>query len=305
MNATTSNKTRLMVLATSTILVLALVLLASFMSIAGAQPQEPPPLTELTLIDGPAGEELEPVDTNNLGPEWRPIFSENFESSNWVAKWDENLDLSNPSVGLKWGTQQVVNGLDQSSMKSGWGICSDTSCSNVDPIGPSYPSGVNSVLIAGPFDFSRADDALVDLDLFYEANNGDPFMVLISENRVQFIPQLIVDQTVNTGQWEERSVSLSQFTGDPNKDRIWVAFAFTSANSAQKFGALMDNVSVWVEGRTGHLPALHRLWLYADAASGDADGDAASRRRRLLDRISPTTSTAGWNGAGRKARRSP
>jgi hypothetical protein len=251
MNAIPSSKNRLLILVTSTTLVLALLLLASFMSIADAQTEEPPPLTKLIIVDGPVGKEIPPVDTNNLGPEWRPVFQEDFEAANWVDKWDENLDLSNPSVGLKWGTQQIGNNLDGSSLKSGWGICADEDCGNVDTYAPNYPGGVNSVLIAGPFDFSKADDALIDLELLYEANNGDPFRVLVSENRVQFTPQLTVNQTVSGSQFEQRTVSLSQYAGDPNKTRLWIAFAFESGNSASKMGAMIDNISVWSAGEAG------------------------------------------------------
>jgi hypothetical protein len=247
MNATAGGKNRLLVLATSTILVLALVLLASFMSIAGAQSEDPPLPSEITFIEG-SSREIPAVDTVNLGPEWRPIFGENFESANWAAKWDVNLDIGSAGTGLKWGAQSIVNALEPSSTKSGWGICKDDTCSNVDPIAPNYPTGVKSFLVAGPFDFSRADDALVDLDLFYEANSADKFTVSVSDNRQTFVEELTVVGNINNGQWEEKSVSLSNYIG---KDRIWIAFTFESNTAASKMGAMIDDISIWTKGEAG------------------------------------------------------
>ena len=253
MYSTTRDKSRFLMLAISGGLLIAILLLASFMSIAGAQPDDPP--IDKLIIEEIPGQDLsgmEPFDETNLGPEWRMYFREDFESTDWDKKWDENLDLSEePKTGLVWGTQLVGNSKDPLSTKSGWGICADTTCSNVDPIAPSYPEGVNSVLIAGPFDLSKADDAMLNFQLFYEANGGDPFRVLVSENRVQFTPQFEMSEDVNQGEWEEKTVSLSQFAGDPLKTRLWIAFTFESDKSAQKMGAMIDNVALWVEGEPG------------------------------------------------------
>jgi len=257
MKAQTRDRSRIALLAASGSLVIIILLLAGFMSIAGAQ-QEPEkvPFEGTLVADAPGAMTMEvaPVNLDALGPEWRPIFAETFEAASWEQKWDVNLDFS--GAGYKWGTRDVPNSLDPASKSVAWAIGGGTIGSTLDPLNRSYPSGVQSWLVAGPFDLSSADDALINLDLFYEASGGDPFTVSLSEDRIQFTPQLTVNKNVNKGdgQWEQRSVSLSAFAGKP---QIWVAFTFTSTNSAQKFGALMDNVSVWVEGEPGtYLPVI-------------------------------------------------
>ncbi len=256
MNTASRENNRFLIYAVTAGLIITVLFVAGFLSVAGAQPEPEKPPFAGVLVEPEGGrmpKTMAPVDEDNLGPEWRPIFAEDFESASWEEKWDANLDLSPaPSVGRKWGTQLVGNTLDPMSTKSGWGICADATCSTTDPIAPSYPKGIVSWLVAGPFDLSKADDALVNLDLFYEASNGDPFTVSVSENRVQFTPQLTVDGNVNQGAWEEKSVSLSQFAGNPNKTRLWIAFTFSSDSNAQKIGAMVDNISVWTEGEPGY-----------------------------------------------------
>jgi hypothetical protein len=247
MKATPNDKPRLFLLVTLVVLVLAIVSLASVLSIADAQTDDPPLPSEITFVEAAESREIPAVNTSHLGPEWRPIFTESFEASDWEDKWDVNLDIGG-TTSLKWGAQSILNDLDPSSTKSGWGICSDVTCSNVDPIAPNYPAGVKSFLVAGPFDLSRADDALVDLDLLYEANSADKFTVSVSDNRQTFVEELTVVGNISDGQWEERSVSLTNYVG---KDRIWIAFTFESNTGALKMGAMIDNISVWTEGEAG------------------------------------------------------
>ena len=248
MNATSNSKPRLIFLVALAILVLAILSLASLLSIADAQTEDPPLPSEITFVEAAQSRDIPAVNTVNLGPEWHSIFSENFEASNWEDKWEVNLDIGSAATGLKWGTQSIVNDLDPSSTKSGWGICSDETCSNVDPIAPNYPAGVKSFLVAGPFDLSRADDALVDFDLFYEANSADQFTVSVSENRYSYVVVSTVVGDISDGQWEDKSVSLTDYIG---KDQIWVAFTFESNTSAAKMGAMIDDVSIWTEGEAG------------------------------------------------------
>ena len=251
MQATMKDRGKVLALVATAGIIVALFFLAGLGSIAGAQPDPVKEPFQGVLVDAPAGQNLDGVaalDAENLGPEWWAVFKEDFESTTWEDKWDVNIDLSNPSVGLKWGSQVIVNTLDPSSTKAGWGICSDASCTNVDPIGPSYPKGVNSWLVAGPFDLSSAEDAQLNFDLLYEANNGDPFSVSVSQDRLQFTPQLTVNQNVANGAWEEKSVSLTPFVGNATQPQIWIAFTFESGSSASKIGAMIDDVMLYTKG---------------------------------------------------------
>ena len=245
MNNPTRENTRNLTLMAAGLLAIALFFMVSLLS-AGAQPDKEP--FQGRLVDAPAGQlnsAAAPVDLANLGPEWRPIFTEDFESQNWEAKWDVNIAIGD--AGYKWGTRTLPNSLDPNSTSVGWAIGGGSSGSALDPIAPSYPNGVDSWLVLGPINLKNADDALVNLDLLYEADGGDPFTVAVSEDRFTFTPQLVVNENVpkGDGEWEQKSVPLTSFAG---KSQIWIAFTFASGGDAQKLGAMADNISVWVEG---------------------------------------------------------
>lgn len=251
MQETVRERSRLLALSAAAALIIAIFFLAGLGSVAGAQPEPQKEPFRGELVAPPPGQPLsdgQPVDVANLGPEWWAVFNEEFEAPNWENKWDVNLDLSNPPVGLSWGAQLLVNTLDPASTRSGWSICADANCSNVDPIAPTYPNGLNSWLVAGPFNLAGAEDAQLNFDLLYEANGGDAFTVAVSQDRLQFTPQFTMNQNVNQGAWEAKSVPLAQFVGDPAKPQVWIAFTFTSGGSAQKLGALIDNVKLYVKG---------------------------------------------------------
>jgi hypothetical protein len=239
------DNSRFPMLIVSVSLFVAITLLVSFVSFVGAQPEPSVHRNNKITIEEVPGQELitiESIDTISPGPNWLPLFVEDFESANWEDKWDVNLDIGSAGTGLKWGSQAIVNSLDPSSSKSGWGICAEDSCSNVDPNAPSYPAGVQSFLVAGPLDLSDSKDALVKLDLFYEANTNDKFTISVSENRYSYIVVSTVTGNIDDGRWQEKTVSLSDYVG---KDQIWIAFTFESAASASKFGAMIDNISIW------------------------------------------------------------
>ncbi|MFN2143491.1 MAG: hypothetical protein ACK2U5_23630, partial [Candidatus Promineifilaceae bacterium] len=155
MKAQTRDRSRIALLAASGSLVIIILLLAGFMSIAGAQ-QEPEkaPFEGTLVADAPGAMTMEvaPVNLDALGPEWRPIFAETFEAASWEQKWDVNLDFS--GAGYKWGTRDVPNSLDPASKSVAWAIGGGTIGSTLDPLNRSYPSGVQSWLVAGPFDLS-------------------------------------------------------------------------------------------------------------------------------------------------------
>jgi hypothetical protein len=230
---------------------ISLFLLLTWRSIAGAQTDPNSLPFAGVLLPAPDDKPLQsgdPVDLNSLDADWRSIFVEDFETENWVDKWDNNLDRSSGSLGYKWGLTTVPNGLDPNSKQVGWGVGGGDNGSNLDPLAPNFPAGVNSWLVAGPFDLSSADDAMIDLDLFYESDGNDAFKVSVSYNRLDFVEQYVRDENISEGSWEPVTISLSNFI-DPNEQQIWIAFIFSSDNgSAGEIGAMMDNINLMVEG---------------------------------------------------------
>lgn len=257
MNTPSRDNNRYLMLTLLAGMTIVILLLAGFLSIVGAQTEldEPPVPLRMVKANNQPQAVTEPIDVNNLGPKWRPVFTEGFESANWRDNWLFNTELSKPPLGYIWGVRKIS---DNPSEHAAWAIGGGDNGDNLELINPSYPAGVDSWLVAGPFDFTNAEDALVTLDLFYEANQGDPFSVGISEELISgdFVEQQpVIDKDVNKneGSWEQLQWSLSAYIGKPT---IYVAFTFSSAaGDIEKLGALMDNVQVWVEGEPGtYLP---------------------------------------------------
>ena len=172
------------------------------------------------------------------------LFFEDFESENWEDKWDVNLDLN--AKGFKWGTRGVANSLDPASQSVGWAIGGSAVGQSLDPNSPAYPTGVSSLLFAGPFDLTSATTLKARFDLLYEANQGDRFVFAVSEDRKFFDNKLVLDENVDrgSGAWQQKTVVLDAYAGKP---QVWLAFVFESASDAQKLGALLDNVLVQAE----------------------------------------------------------
>jgi hypothetical protein len=107
-------------------------------------------------------------------------------------------------------------------------------------------------LVAGPFDLTTADDAVLNFDLFYESDGNDPFTVSYSYNRFDFFPTYTMDENVADGSWEPKSVQLGDFVADDEHPQIYFAFTFSSSNGSNgAIGAMVDNVELWTEGDPG------------------------------------------------------
>ncbi len=260
MLAQIKNKNRFLAFAFFAGILITMFLLLTWRSIAGAQPDPNSEPFAGVIVPAPADKPLQsgdPVDLEALNADWYPLFREDFEATNWEDKWDVNLDRSSGSLGYKWGPTGMPNELDSNSKRVAWGVGGGENGGNLDPLAPNYPTGVNSWLVAGPFDLSSADDALINFDLFYESDGNDPFKVSVSYNRLDFAEQYVRNENIANGSWEPVTVSLTDFI-DPNEPQLWIVFIFSSDNGSNgKIGAMIDNVQLMVEGNPfNYLPVI-------------------------------------------------
>jgi len=205
---------------------------------------ESPPRQVPDMGGEPFAAELDGLDINavSVGPNtatsgWTEVLREDFEEVNWEAGW---LNLSQNGQPYKWGTRTYANALDPASTKIAWGVGGGAQGSSLVINTNGYPNNVQSWLVAGPYDFSDANDAALSLELYMDAAFGDQFAVAVSTNGSSFTGQQIVDAGI--GSWAALGVNMTAYAGEP---KVWVAFVFSSDNSSnqgKKPGALIDNI---------------------------------------------------------------
>lgn len=300
MQAKSQDKIRLLVFIAAVGVFIAILMLLSLRSIVGAQHDPNKPPFEGVLVPAPSADALQtgdPIELTVLGPEWRPQFSENFESQDWEDKWDINLDGS--SMGYKWGTRVFPNSLDSSSTRVGWGVGGGTNGSALDPVAPAFPAGVKTWLVAGPINLANATDALVNLDLFYESDGNDPFTISVSQDRYVFNEEFRMDSTVPTGSWQPKTVSLLDYVGKPAAPQVWIAFIFSSTDgSPDKIGAMMDNVDVMVEGEPfNYLPLIAHSEFTPEPTATATPIPGGDYYHDFTNDINPWTKVRWTNGA--------
>lgn len=166
--------------------------------------------------------------------DWQVVFSEDFEGVNWDADW-LNLSLVDTSP-YKYGTVAVNNPLDSSSQRVAWAVGSE----NLNPNQDGYPAGVDSVLVAGPFDFSDAIAASLSFEYAFDALSGDLFSISASTNCSEFVG--LVTNGGGDGSWSMVNFNLDAYVGEPG---VCLAFRFQSDNDGgNQPGLFLDNVAL-------------------------------------------------------------
>ena len=182
---------------------------------------------------------------------WVTIFEADFENdATWENQW---WNISQSSVGYKYGTRAIDNTLDPSSTKVAWAVGkSPTGDPELDPTIDGYPDGVSAWLIAGPFDFSDVFSVNLAFEYLFDADSGDTFAVQVATNLPDFSG---LEKDGGDGSWVQEDMDLSSYAGEP---AVWIAFIFKSDdedNESDKLGLILDNVKLDIYYATkSHLP---------------------------------------------------
>jgi hypothetical protein len=163
-----------------------------------------------------------PTPTETLPPgDWTTLFSDDFEGT-FPGAW---TIFDNASSGYEWGLSDCQS---VSSDHSAWGVGGGASGSTL-PCGSNYPDGVNTMMIAGPFDLTDARAAELDFQLwlntetdydhvgYFASIDGKDFWGWISWG--------------NSGGWQPGVFDLSDVytLGDlRGQPQVWIAFEFYS-----------------------------------------------------------------------------
>lgn len=182
---------------------------------------------------------------------WEVVFGED-----WEAGFDDNIWLTIDRNGAqggeyKWGVREFENTLGGGA-QSAWAIGGGQDGQNLDVAGSGYPGGVDSWLIYGPIDMTQALDAELSFNYWFEADAGDEFSVLVSNDGSNWEGK----QTDNggTGEWFGRNYSLETYAGQPV---VYLAFRFASNENGdpKKQSAFVDDIELRADfGSKQYLP---------------------------------------------------
>lgn len=211
---------------------------------AGSPPPDLPQfdgtsITEIFPVDQPASLSAAPRAKATLAG-WEAIFGED-----WEGGFDGDIWLTYDRNGAqdgeyKWGVREVENTLGGGT-QSAWSIGGGQDGQNLDVESDGYPGGVDSWLIAGPFDLTDAYDAELSFNYWFEADAGDVFAVLVSLDGITWDGKQTDDG--GAGQWLGRNYSLDTYVGQPT---VYLAFHFASDENGDKnkLAAFVDDIVI-------------------------------------------------------------
>jgi hypothetical protein len=168
----------------------------------------------------------------NLVDNWELLFHEGFEGvfpqSGCVVS-----DANDDGLERYWGPD---SGRPLKGNKAAWPA--KGGANGMNP-GQSYPSGLDSWLVCGPFNLSQADKFIVQYSYWLDIFQGDYFFYGVSTNGTNFDGLL---RTGNTGGWVTQR---EHIFGVGNQITIWLAWAFESQVGGNKEGMWLDELQVW------------------------------------------------------------
>lgn len=232
---------------------LLLLLIAALMAFSIGQPNvsasSPPPEAPqfegdptTFIVNSPEVANAPTVAVNAPQSDWQIIFESNFEGVNWELDWT-NLSLNGSPY--KFGTETLANPLDPASTRVAWAVGQTVGGgAQLVPGVDGYPPNVDSVIIAGPFDFSDVIASQLSFQYSFEANMSTLFTAAVSTDGSQFVG--LQTSGGGDGSWSEVNYNLNAYAGE---SQVWFAFSFKSdaADSGAQPGLFIDNVALRVQ----------------------------------------------------------
>jgi hypothetical protein len=183
-----------------------------------------------------------------LADGWAPVLYENFEGSfpstsvwalddqviadNCQYLWDEDDREHAPGGGAfaAWPANGGQHGLD--------------------PAASLYPPNMDSWLIFGPLDLSKAGNYRLSFDLKREIEPVHDYLFVGASGDANNFTGLAYSGGEPDEGWSRINLRLAGYSGDSS---VWIAFRFVSDPSNQKPGAWIDNILVAKLGETNSI----------------------------------------------------
>lgn len=167
--------------------------------------------------------------------DWIELLNEDFEGSFPGTTW--TVVRSGSAVDATWG---VTNHRQASGTYSAYPAMNGAA--GVPAPGP-YPHNMSTWMIAGPFDLSDADEAVLQFQVWRNTENGWDFLdTFVSVNGTNYFgwARSGVATSWAEAQHDLRAVpTLGDVTGQP---QVWIAFRFRSDESINAEGVYVDDV---------------------------------------------------------------
>ncbi len=168
--------------------------------------------------------------TNALAS-WNTLMSENFESTWPTGLWQRWGDPT-------WGTTDYTA---RTGSKSAW-----CAASVWNPHYYYYPNNMNSWMVYGPIDLSRATSAYLNFSYWNQSElNYDFFGLVASVNGNDFY--WVWWTSGDSGGWQDVAFDFASLPGMGNligQSNVWIALVFTSNDSKTDDGAFVDDVRI-------------------------------------------------------------
>jgi uncharacterized protein YegL len=191
----------------------------------------------------------------SLSPDQTVVMSENFEGV-WPSTGWRVFDLDGATNGQYYWSNRCSG---RNSARSAWGVGGGANGSSLS-CGDSYPNHLQSWMIYGPFDLSRATAAELRFSFWgntecvgtqcTDASKKDPLLVYFSTNNVDyggwwFAGNWHENSRADPNGWVAVTSGANDLTPYLGHSTVWIAFGFESdADTTKPGGIFVDDISL-------------------------------------------------------------